>query len=229
MSPNVGKGFHGIVLSLLDFCNSLSHKRCHWCGCGHGIEASFIAVKPCIISIIPSSCLTGRPFKHRRRRRRKRKKRTIPKLKCVRCTAQLSRVGGNCRQVFLNICFQMTMSNYHPQGPPANQQEVKLIDNYHFHDNLHFVCDMFDPQLPRRKQRRRVAPSNLSLNGAVVFTSRWLKSWLERRSSCLCDQQKTGKSWLRSTSSFKEKMLIYRFTILMDAFEMIFENRVLWT
>ena len=100
LSPNVGKRFPWMV-QVPFFLNSLDEKRCHWHGCGHAIEVSFVVVKPCFI---PSPCLTGRPFKHRRRRRRKRKKkRTIPKLKCVRCTAQLSRVDENLQTTVFDI------------------------------------------------------------------------------------------------------------------------------
>jgi len=83
------------------FLNRLIEKRCHWHGCGHAIEVSFVVVKPCFI---PSPGLTGRPFKHRRRRKRK-KKRTIPKLKCVRCTAQLSRVDENLQTTVFEHLF----------------------------------------------------------------------------------------------------------------------------
>ena len=172
-----------MVLSLLDFCNSLFHKRCHGCGCGHGIEVSFIVVKPCII---PSSCLTETLQTQEEEEEEEEEDDSEVEMCPVHCSAVKS--WWNLQTSVFEHLFSddhVTMSNYNPQGPPVNQQQVKLIDNDHFHDNLHFVCDMFDPQLPRRKQRRRVAPSNLSLNGAVVFTSRWLKSWLERRSSCL--------------------------------------------
>ena len=148
------------------FLNRLIEKRCHWHGCGHAIEVPFVVVKPCFI---PSPGLTGRPFKHRRRRKRK-KKRTIPKLKCVRCTAQLSRVDENLQTTVFEHLFSDDRVR-----PPSSTTSSKSATRSETHWRLPLSWQtgiLFSTcsQRLRRKQRRHVLGSFVNTQPVRLFS-----------------------------------------------------------